>query len=250
MKNNLYILSLFFCCLIAGCNKKEIQHPANPHIKVISNDIDILLGLTRPLNVQHDVKIGFMCDNWDIVPLPTSQINDDGSRTFFLKGQKLGNTKIHISESLTGNYEVIVNVYCSLFSGYFREYVDYVPDNEKPYEVDVIADDPQIESTIRSELLAKCYVRYGTEYYFNSTDMTFEMLIPSNATKYKGTYEHNEFGQLILLYNGTTENYFLSYHDNNFYIETDYRDEYQKKYPGHTIIKAHCRRSLSPIKFL
>lgn len=250
MKRKIYISALCFCCLIAGCAKKEYQKPEEPHIKVVTNDIDILLGLTVPLNVRHDVKIGFACDDWDIIPLPTSQINEDGSRTFFLKGQQLGNTKIHISESITGNFEVVVNVSCTLFSGYFHEYLDYIPDNEKPYEVDVIADDPQIEAEIKKELLAECYTRYGTEYYFNSTNMTFEMLVPSTAEKYKGTYEHNEYGQLILHYNETTEQYNLSKHLDYYYIEADYYSKFQKKYPEHTILKAYCRRSLSPVKVI
>lgn len=245
MKNNLLPVALFACLLLTGCVEYD---PRGQHIRLGTDSLDVMVGTTATFTLTTDIHLKISFEGDAVVDF-WGDNNEDGPETFTVKGLKAGHMKIRFSEGGTDRFEAVVDVNCYCITGHYEEKWDESV-CDAPCEVNVSVDDPVIEAAIGDELLAEAAVRYGTEYWFDSDAMTFEMYIPSIGERFEGTYEHDK-DFIRLHYDGITEKYgFFMVEGRSIRLSEDFSMKYRGLYPGCVVGYVNRSRCLMPVNIL
>ena len=229
--------------LFMGCEKVPITDRS---VKLSMDSVTLMSGNEYEISVLSDGNYELLDENSEIA---SGWWVDE--KTIIIKTHSVGTARIWIKDTDDSRNDFAVKVNSKYFQGIFCERI-YGPSVDR-VQILVLTEDDNVKKNIEDELLDIANKRYYAIYKFKAEDHSVIVDFSGCPTikdgqKYKGIYQWEPNGDLIMEYNGITEKYKISQvpgRPSRFYLVQDETEKYQKLYPDTKIYRVSQTRIIS-----
>lgn len=243
MRTTLTSVVIIALMLFMGCETAPI---ADRSVKLSMDSVTLMAGNEYEISVLSDGNYELLDENPEIA---SGWWVDE--KTIVIKTHSVGTARIWIKDTDDSRNDFAIKVNSKYFQGIFCERI-YGPPVDR-VQILVLTEDDNVKKKIEDELLDIANKRYYAIYKFKAEDNSVIVDFSGCPTikdgqKYKGIYQWEPDGDLIMEYNGVTEKYMISQvpgRPSRFYLVQNETEKYQKLFPDTKIYRVSQTRIIS-----